>query len=65
MIVRFDKNGLTLNGTLLTANDFPDPTPYNAVLSSLLAQNVFAIGSVEGDTRSNATYNYIRVGVDK
>ena len=63
--VRFDKNGMTFNGTLITADNFGNTSIFTSFMDYVLGSKIVAIGSCEGSVRSNATYNYIRVGVDE
>ena len=48
-IIRIDKNGFYVDGNLVVSN------------SALTSLGNFYIGSAEGQTRSNATYEYIKV----
>ena len=54
-VVKLDKNGLYFNGELCTNDRAKELVSYLTSLSS------FQVGSQEGNTRSNATYNYIKV----
>lgn len=69
-VIRLDKNGVYVNGTLLTAERFnkaqgaaEDPTGavYTSVMEVIPTLSTIEIGSAEGKVRSNATYNYIKV----
>lgn len=52
ILIKIDRNGIYVNGNLITTNN------------SLATLTKVQIGSIEGTTRSNATYNYIKaVGV--
>jgi hypothetical protein len=48
-IIRIDKNGFHVDGSLVVSN------------SALTSLSSFYIGSAEGNTRSNATYEYIKI----
>ena len=54
LTVRLDKTGLHINGG---ANVIPEYT----VLPILVAKNALTVGSIEGNSRSHATYEYIEI----
>lgn len=69
-VLLLNKNGVYVNGTLLTAERFnnaqgaaEDPTGavYTSVMNVIPTLSSIEIGSAEGAKRSNATYNYIKV----
>lgn len=64
ILLRIDKNGLSINGTLLTEDDYNvnnATEAYGKLLNLLVRNNRIEVGSAEGNTRSNATYHYIKV----
>lgn len=70
VVIRVDKNGMTVNGALLQQTDFNGTnasaggntgTYYTETIPLIAAMTTITVGSMEGNTRSNATYNYIKV----
>lgn len=63
LLLRLDRRGLTINGSLYLFDKALRATPtldYQTGMDALLALTSFDIGSQEGSNRSHATYNYIK-----
>ena len=63
LLLRLDRRGLTINGSLYLFDKALRATPtldYQTGMDALLALTSFDIGSQEGNNRSHATYNYIK-----
>lgn len=58
--VKLNKNGVFVNNKLIDASNYDNPTRVSSYLSSLTALTSFDVGSVQGDTRSTAYYDYIK-----
>ena len=62
LVIKFSKSsGITVNGEDWNFNVSTQITDYSSSYSSLWSQSTPSVGSQEGDYRSTATYNYIRV----
>ena len=65
LVLRLDKNGAYLNGSLLTEAVYGDRAGYyKDALAQLMALDTVLIGAVEGNYKSCATYEYIRIGTE-
>ncbi len=65
VVIRLDKNGVVINGELLTAESFADRAVYyQDALAQLTALETVQVGAAEGSYKSFATYAYIKIGTD-
>ena len=59
--IKINKYGIAVNNTIINKSEYSSSDLYINYFNELLALNTINIGSVEGNNRSNATYNYIKV----